>query len=741
VVILQAARPPPSPVTSPGMLSPYDPIRQPQNPNMQRPSQESFQSNLQRSSSGSSSRTVNITIVPPVCIFCHLSPHECRYTNQLPKLQSRPASISQANLPAQGSGHLSPNQVAVPVVLEEDEDEDDDDDDDDESEDAPMPPGFVMGPLPAFAQGVSTLPPGFVPVSVAPSTGNAQTQAQVARGAGSSWGAPPPAGQPTQSASRPGMHSTSNATWYAPPVIGANPTEPVHPPGYQGMLSNPANPATAWTAPPITGVAPTYPSRPPSRQMGGTGMLGNPANAARAAPPLTVEPVTRPSSRLGHQAGAFTVESVHSPNRQMGGIPGNPASGFTVEPARPPSRQGNPANAWGAAPGVGPPQQSSGPPGQMGGAPGASWGLGGQYAFGQTPGTQAPQPLPMGNPAGGFMVEHTRPPSRLGNSASTFTVEPARPPSRQMSGNPASGFIVEPTARPPSRLGNPTGMEPARPPSRQMGGILGNPNSGFVVEPARPLSRQGMVGNPSNAWGAPVMGANAMGPQHPSGPPGHMGAAPGANWAAGGQYAYGQTSTPAHQPPQSLGFPGPSVGNAGVVAHSPLPTRPQAFMGTDDRSTTPRPLYGPPAGNATFGAGYGAPTPGVAAGYPLPTSRSNSTATTTPHQRIANLNAGTTPAAFNARALSSPASRASSGFGRRNNQTPNPNANLGITNPYTSVAEEGSPGSDSSGESLGLARMNSFDRATANNTLANAGIRPVIPVIPPSPAHSYRPMR
>ncbi|KAJ7849561.1 hypothetical protein B0H13DRAFT_2088380 [Mycena leptocephala] len=229
--------------------------------------------------------------------------------------------------------------------------------------------------------------------------------------------------------------------------------------------------------------------------------------------------------------------------------------------------------------------------------------------------------------------------------------------------------------------------------------------------------------------GNPALGA----PQQPSGPP----AAQGPNWMLGGQYAFGQSSTPATQPPPPLGFV-PSVSNA---PHSPQPTRPLSFAGADTlRSTTPRPIYGPPAGNAAFGTGYPAQTPGVAAGYPLPASRSNSTATTTPHQRVASLNAGTTPAAFNPRALSRPASRASSGGFTRynNNQTPHPGTNLGITNPYTSIAEE-SPGSASSGSSLGL------DLTTANNTFVNATAGyaggPVVPVIPPSPANSYRPMR
>ncbi|KAJ7653930.1 hypothetical protein DFH06DRAFT_1203257 [Mycena polygramma] len=209
------------------------------------------------------------------------------------------------------------------------------------------------------------------------------------------------------------------------------------------------------------------------------------------------------------------------------------------------------------------------------------------------------------------------------------------------------------------------------------------------------------------------------------------------------------------------------MGNASAMPHSPQPTRPISFTGGDNpaqSANTPRSIYGPPVGAAPFGTGTGYPTqtPGVAAGYPLPTSRSNSTATTTPHQRAANMNAGATPAGFNQRPLTSrPGSRASSrtsgGFPRYTNQTPNPNANLGITNPYTTITEDHESDSDGSSDtSLGLPRMNSIDRMTMNNTYVNATAGsagrggagasmhggPVIPVvIPPSPAHSYRPMR
>ncbi|KAJ7443979.1 hypothetical protein B0H11DRAFT_454610, partial [Mycena galericulata] len=140
--------PPLSPLTSPGMLSPLDVRPTYANTNMHvHPSKESFRTDLRRSSSGT---TVNITIVPP----------------------SRPTSFDQsAGLPTQGSGgFLSPNHAEdTPVLPDEDEDEDDADDDEDEDDDsdAGLPPGFVMSPLPAFAQGV-TYPVDFVPMSVAP---------------------------------------------------------------------------------------------------------------------------------------------------------------------------------------------------------------------------------------------------------------------------------------------------------------------------------------------------------------------------------------------------------------------------------------------------------------------------------------------------------------------------------------------------------------------------------------------
>ncbi|KAF7375407.1 hypothetical protein MSAN_00428300 [Mycena sanguinolenta] len=531
----EAARPPPSPVTSPGMLSPYDPIRPPQNQSgnvQERSSQDSLQSNLRRSSSGSS--TVNITIVPP----------------------SRPASIGQpADPPTQGSGgFLSPDEVASVVPGIPEEDDDDDDDDDDDSDDLPVP-GFVMGPLPAFAQGVSSLPPGFVPVSVAPAqAGNAQPQPPT--GAGSSWGPPP------GPASRQGMGDL-NATWTAPPVIGANSTEPVHPPSRQSVRSTPStvnpNPAVTWAAPGVPATySSTYPSRPPSR---GTtmAMLGDPGSAARAAPPLTVEPPARPVSRLGNPAAVthgsefagrqtasgFTVErpssrmgmgnpmnvgvsdpSAHPSSRQMGGILENPAGSFRVEPVHPQSRQGPAAQS-----------QVGG-----GGAAASNRSLGGQYAFGQTS-VSANQPArPLGfsgdPPAGGI----------LGNTNSGFTVE--RPQSRQgMHANPANPWPGVPAA------------------SNALG-----PGGGFTVE--RPQSRQGMRNNAADAWGPPA--GNPM--AQPTRPPsrgilgnsagnftvepvrpqtqGHavQGGAPAPNWTQGGRHTYGQGSAAASQPVRPLGF-------------------------------------------------------------------------------------------------------------------------------------------------------------------------------------------
>ncbi|KAJ7931895.1 hypothetical protein B0H13DRAFT_2523357 [Mycena leptocephala] len=593
------ALPPPSPISSPGLLSPASAANANVHGNVHpHPQQQS----LRRSESGS---TVNITIVPP----------------------SRPPSVGH-------SVGLSPNHAAPAVPeeeYEEDEEDDDDDDDDDDDEDDAPPPGVVLGPLPAFAQGV-TYPPGFMPMPMQPIGGRTAalwlcTSAAV----------------------------TATATWTAPPLIGANAMEPVRPSsrpmqmqmGGHVTLGGGAN-ANARQ------LFMVEPARPASRQ-------GNPTTTHTqttwGAPPFVVEPAARPASRQGNPTHTNTTaawsapapEPVRPPSRQMGGILGNPnAPPFMLEPARPLSRQGNPnpANtntAWGAPDPVRPPSQ------QMGEI--------------------------LGNP-------NARPP---------YGVEPARPQ-----------FMVEP-ARPLSRQGNPANTawgapEPAHPQSRQ-GGMLRNPaNAGWgaapslTTEPAQPASRQGNAAN--GAWAAP---------------PNQTGAAPGSNWTLGGQYAFGQTSTPATQTALPLGFV-PSPNTAAVMPHFRQPTRPLSFLGGDTvRSTTPHPIYGPPAATAAVGTGYPAQTPGVAAGYPLPASRSNSTATITPHQRLTNLNAGTTPAAFNTRPLTSrPGSRASSrgtsasGFTRyNNNQTPNPNTNLGITNPYTSILEEEPPRAGAPGRRWG----------------------------------------
>ncbi|KAJ7937995.1 hypothetical protein B0H13DRAFT_38470 [Mycena leptocephala] len=320
------ALPPPSPVTPPGMLGPYDP-----RPNVHpQLSQESFNSNLRRSWSGSSERTVNITIIPP----------------------SRPPSAGHsAGLPTEPR-FLSPNNGGTPVVPEEDEDEDEDDEDEESDGSDVMPLGYVMGPLPAFAQGV-TYPPGFVPMSMGPapiglplvgvdgqiqqpsvpmqnpqaqaqnlSTQNAQmpnvpSQAQ--------WYRPEPQQQPRPASRRGGgiygahgANENGTATWTAPPLIGANAMEPVRLPSPQigGILGNPALANAAWGGNAIG----AQPSRPSSLQ---GELLGNPANVVRAAPPLQVEPA-QPSSRLGNPssgwggAPADDGASAESPGRDAG---------------------------------------------------------------------------------------------------------------------------------------------------------------------------------------------------------------------------------------------------------------------------------------------------------------------------------------------------------------------------------------------------------------------------------------
>ncbi|KAJ7849559.1 hypothetical protein B0H13DRAFT_2402533 [Mycena leptocephala] len=370
--------PPPSPVTSPGMLSPNDP-----RPNVhQQTSQESFNSNLRRSSSGSSERTVNITIVPP----------------------SRPPSTGHSSgLPTEPR-FLSPHHVGgTPVVPEEDEDDEEDEDEESDGSDA-MPPGYVMGPLPAFAQGV-TYPPGFVPMSVGPAPiglplvgvdgqimaqppgvrvqgpqaqvlqnaqmQNAQMQSQVPMpmqsqppiqmGAGTTgapvreWRASEQQLQQPRPASRQGggiygANGNGTATWTAPPLIGANAMEPARPPSRQmgAILGNPAT-NVVWGANALGAQL----SRPSSRQ---GGMLGNPnpVNAARAA--FTVEPA-RPSSRLGNpnpgnagRGGAppLTVEPVARPlSRQMGGMPGNTNANATAWGGAPPLTAERPSSRQG----------------------------------------------------------------------------------------------------------------------------------------------------------------------------------------------------------------------------------------------------------------------------------------------------------------------------------------------------------------------------------------------------------
>ncbi|KAJ7170945.1 hypothetical protein C8R46DRAFT_1087229 [Mycena filopes] len=486
----------------------------------------------------------------------------------------------------------------------------------------------------------------------------------------------------------------------------SGPVGPVHPlpASMQGVQSHP---------PPgfvVTGIMPLpLGAGPRATAYSSSSSTDNYSRSHRTTPP--------PAMRTAPLMGPDSME----PARQMGGILGSPNAGGYASagpayaappplmgvnipmgaPPRPLSRQvnpnPNPAGAWGAAPPLtvehARPLSRQGQPG-----PGA------------------------GNPAGGW------------GGAPPLTTEPVRPLSRQ--GNPSGGRQGPggPSWGAPPALTT----EPSRPPSRQMGGILGNPATATWTAP-------------------PVMGANAP-QQH--GPQGQLGGAPPpGGWSFQGPYPFGQTR---RRRLRRLPWDSCPTQATLLIRHS-------LFARCPSQATRPPrpPIYGPP----TFAAGgYPTYTPGGAAGYPLPASVSNSspaTTITTAHQRA---NAGTTPA-FAPRALtgSRPGSRASSGR-YSNNQTPNPNANLGITNPYTSIAEEegegggsGSSGSSSSSERL-PSRMNSMDQMTAANTAANAsagylggpvyagpaiysgapGIyaaAPVIPVIPPSPAHSYRPVR
>ncbi|KAJ7611378.1 hypothetical protein DFH06DRAFT_167257 [Mycena polygramma] len=313
--------PPPIPMT-PGMLSPVG--ARPNAVNVHQPNMhpQASQQTLRHSESGSSVNSVNITIVPP----------------------SRPTSVGQAvpgDAPAEG-GFLSPNHM--PAVPEDESESDEDTDEDSDEYDAPMPPGTVLGPLPAFAQGV-TYPVGFVPMAMTPQAGPV---------VGGAPGAAPPGFVPTSIAPPPHAgfagQPMTGAAWGPAPIQGGG--QPV-----SGMGTPRAS--TMYSAPPLIGATAMDPARPPQMQTGGNpnansfvveparpvSRQGNPSggwgaqmggahspNAGWAgAPPLTVEPVVRPSSR------------------QMGGIIGNPAaSSFTVEPARPLSRQGNPSGGWGA---------------------------------------------------------------------------------------------------------------------------------------------------------------------------------------------------------------------------------------------------------------------------------------------------------------------------------------------------------------------------------------------------------
>ncbi|KAJ6623645.1 hypothetical protein B0H10DRAFT_2009001 [Mycena sp. CBHHK59/15] len=412
---------------------------------------------------------------------------------------------------------------------------------------------------------------------------------------------------------------------------------------------------------------------------------------------------------------------------------------LSVAPAR--AGMGGTGAAWSASappPLIGannpnPNSVSSWPPSAVGGPPRPSSSMGGII------GATGPAYVGPGATGGG----PPRPPSSIGGSIGAAPTWGAPTPN----GVGATGLSAGDPPRPRSSMGGVIGATPGWTAPPLMGA-----NAPVASGPSRPLSSMGGRATPS--WTAPpLIGANGPGPSRP---PSQMGGgAPGSNWNFGGQYTFGQTPTPAASAALPLGFVATSTA-APVTTNAPLspqPTRPISFIGTPrvDNVATPRPpLYGPPLPGASdaFATGY-APTPGRAAGFPLPASASaSSPAMATPHQRMTSLYAGGTPAAaFGTRPLGAavdyrPASRASSssrgGFPQyTNNQTPNPNR--AVTNPYTGAGGDvGASGSSgTSGSTLGLGTM------TAHNTFANAnpsgGV--VIPVIPPSPAHSYRPLR
>ncbi|KAJ7638313.1 hypothetical protein FB45DRAFT_902492 [Roridomyces roridus] len=291
-------------------------------------------------------------------------------------------------------------------------------------------------------------------------------------------------------------------------------------------------------------------------------------------------------------------------------------------------------------------------------------------------------------PTGGFQREPPRPSSRQG-----YEGQPS-PGGGNMGFQPSIGFQPPPlsTDGQPPRGFQPTSSSqpPTRPASHQMS------EASTWGEPP------GRVGVPNSSWGAPVVPNFSNEPPRtnpyevlPIPPPqtrpaptwtappvigaNSMGSSNDPSRTFGGGYNFGQTATP-RTPAAPLGFSVEHVSRPAVsMAHSPQPGRPQ--------SLAPEPV-----------STYFAPTPGRATGLPLPPSVSaSSPATTISGQRTAGLNAGTTPAAVREGDMHS----------------------------------SGSSGSSSS--SLGLAQ------ATAHNTYANMYATGG-PVIPPSPAHSYRPM-
>ncbi|KAF7311923.1 hypothetical protein MIND_00203700 [Mycena indigotica] len=354
--------------------------------------------------------------------------------------------------------------------------------------------------------------------------------------------------------------------------------------------------------------------------------------------------------------------------------------------------------------------------------------------------------VPGAGPGGGAGVG-ARPPSRQG--AALYAPAPA-------SSLGPGGFTVE-SGRPASRQGH-------VPQQQRQVPLLGTQGSfgGFDVEPARPASRNG---NP-----APT-------------------AVPG-SWSMGPQFGFGQQQRQqplAEAQPQTGSWNmGPQFGFGQQQQQQPVAPQPQPFIPSAAdlaRSTTPRPGIYAGASPSTGAAPLPVPAPMPGSFY-AGVAGSTGSSTASAHRRRASV--GVTPGP--ARPLSRASSSAPSAMRKKGNHTPHPSVgsiNLGRANPYTDPdddeEDEAGPSSYGRGGPVGMAvagsdggsEVSSLGMAelTMQNTFQNAaragGREPAMRrqsgsasvsqrtsigtsysastgrggVVPPSPAHSYRPMR